>query len=247
MTDWAGWALLALVGALSSALNVVAGGGSFLTLPLLIFLGLPPTAANATNRVGVLLQSAGGAWGFHRHRLLDWSSLRWAALPASGGAVLGTWLALEVGDAAFRRILALLMVLVTLWTLYERGSSAARPGTAGPPPLLRTGLFVLVGVYGGFVQAGVGFFFMAVTTWLGIDLVRGNAIKLLSVLALTAVSLAIFAAEGRVDWPSGLALGLGGILGSLAGVHLTVRRGEAWIRRVVTAAVLAFAIKLWLG
>jgi hypothetical protein len=247
MHDWAGWFLLALAGAAASALNVVAGGGSFLTVPLLIFLGLPPTTANATNRVGVLLQSAGGAWGFHRHRLLDWSSLRWAAVPACGGAVLGTWLALEVGDDAFRRILALLMVLVTLWTLFDRGGPAPRRGPSARSPVLRSGLFVLVGAYGGFVQAGVGFFFIAVTSWLGLDLVRGNAVKLLSVLALTAVSLAIFAAEGRVDWPSGLALGLGGFLGSVAGVHLTVVRGEAWVRRVVTVAVLAFAVELWLS
>ncbi len=147
---------------------------------------------------------------------------------------------------AGRCLLALLMVAVTLWTLLARVEPAPerRRRDSG---LLTTGIFLLVGVYGGFVQAGVGFFILAATTHAGIDLVRGNAIKVLCVLVLTALSLAIFAANGRVDWPSGLALGAGSLIGGLLGVRLTVRKGDRWVRGVVTAAVVLFAIKLWFG
>jgi len=246
MSPEASYAILAATGALASALNVVAGGGSFLTLPVLIFLGLPPNVANATNRVGVLLQNVAGVWGFHRARVMGWDSLLWAGLPATIGAAGGTWLALSVSDEGFRRLLSLLMVAVTLWTLLARVEPA--PDTerrASPLPM--AGAFLLVGVYGGFVQAGVGFFILAVTTHAGIDLIRGNAIKVLCVLVLTTLSLAIFAAYGRVDWPSGLALGAGSLIGGLLGVRLTVRKGERWVRGVVTAAVVLFAIKLWFG
>ena len=104
---------------------MIAGGGSFLTVPLLIFFGLPATEANATNRLGVLVQNIGGVWGFHRHRVLDWRWALRASLPALAGAVLGTWLALQVGDREFRRILATLMIGVTLWTLLDRGGRLA--------------------------------------------------------------------------------------------------------------------------
>jgi uncharacterized membrane protein YfcA len=225
---------------------VIAGGGSFLTLPLLIFLGLPPTVANATNRVGVFFQSAAAVHGFHRRRLIDWRSAAWAGVPAALGAVGGTLLALVVSDAAFRRILALLMVMVTLWTLLAPQPRAHAGEASRWRRRLGIGLaFVLVGVYGGFVQAGVGFFILAATTWAGLDLVRGNAVKVLCVGVLTTLSLAIFAWSGKVDWPSGLALAAGSILGSEIGVRLAVGRGERWVRGVVTVTVVLFAVKLW--
>ena len=251
MDSWAGYVLLAGVGVVAGTLNVIAGGGSFLTLPALIFLGLPPGIANATNRVAILLQNAGAVWSFGRFGVLDRSSLLWAAVPAALGAIPGTWLALSISDRAFQKTLALLMVAVTLWTLWSPKQGPERQAVASSPAQprrLALGLgFFLTGLYGGFVQAGVGFLILAVTTVAGLDLVRGNAVKVLSILCFTSISLAIFAWQGRIDWPHGLSLACGNILGGLLGAHLTVRRGHAWVRRFVTVTILAFAVKLWLS
>jgi uncharacterized protein len=239
---------LAAGGCVASALNIVAGGGSFLTLPMLIFFGLPPTVANGTNRVGVLVQNLGGVWGFQRHGLLDWRWGLWAAAPAALGAVAGTGAALVVGDAAFRKILASLMVAVTLWTLLDPLRRGRRPALDGPGRARGVGVglaFLAVGVYAGFVQAGVGFLILAVTTMAGLDLVRGNAVKVLTILVSTVLSLGIFAWSGRVDWPAGLALAAGSAVGSQIGVRLTVLKGHRWVRGVVTAAVAVFAVLLW--
>lgn len=246
--SWVSPLLLLAAGFVAGVLNVVAGGGSFLTLPVLIFLGLPPTVANATNRVGVLLQNGSAVWGFHRYRVLDWRYLVWAALPATVGAVGGTWLALLVSDEAFKNILAVLMILVTLWTLRSpvREQAAALYPSVSSPSLLHALGFFVVGIYAGFVQAGVGFFILAVTTMVGLDLVRGNAVKVLIVLATAMISLLIFAWEGKVDWLLGLILGAGTILGALLGVRLTVLKGHRWVRGVVTVTVILFAIKLLL-
>jgi uncharacterized protein len=241
---------LALVAAgfAASVLNVLAGGGSFLTLPLLIFLGLPSVDANATNRLGVLTQNVGGVWGFHRHRLLDWRLVAEAAPPALVGAALGTWLALHVGDREFRRILATLMLVVTAFTLAGGGERLAARLRDFPRRSLVLGLgFFGAGFYAGFVQAGVGFFVLALCTVAGLDLVRGNAVKLAIILLTTALSLALFAALGRVQWAPGAALAVGSFAGSLVGVRLTVLKGHAFVRWVVTVAVVAFAVKLWLG
>ena len=249
MGDLSGYLLLFCVGCLAGALNVIAGGGSFLTLPVLIFLGLPPTVANGTNRVGIALQNMGAVWSFHRHGVLQWRYLLWAALPATGGAVLGTWIALWVSDQLFQKILAFLMVALTLWTLWDPLKAQHTPaGDSGKPPLkaiLGVGFF-LAGVYGGFVQAGVGFLILAATSLAGLDLVRGNAVKVLSVLCFTVVSLGIFAWQGRVHWGIGLTLAAGTLLGGLVGVHFTVLKGHRWIKGVVTVTILLFAVKLWL-
>jgi uncharacterized membrane protein YfcA len=239
---------LALAGFVASALNVIAGGGSFLTVPLLIFFGLPATEANATNRLGVLVQNIGGVWGFHRHRVLDWRwSLR-ASLPALAGAVLGTWLALQVGDREFRRILATLMIGVTLWTLLDRnGHLAGALGRLRHQHVVLGVGFALAGVYAGFIQAGVGFFILALVTVGGLDLVRGNAVKVFVILVTTALSLALFTWDGKVEWVAGTALAVGSLGGSLLGVRLTVLKGHTWVRGVVTAAIVVFAIKLWFG
>lgn len=250
MDHWSSYLLLFGVGSVAGVLNVVAGGGSFLTLPVMIFLGLPPTLANGTNRVGVVLQNVGAVWSFRRHGMIDWSYLLWAALPAMVGAILGSWVALRVGDELFQRILAFLMIAVTLWTLWDplKKMQLGASGSSQTPvvAVLAVGFF-LSGVYGGFVQAGVGFVILATTSLAGLDLVRGNAVKVLSVLCFGVVSLGMFAWQGQVDWWIGLALGTGMALGGLVGVKLTVLKGHAWIKRVVTVTIIVFALRLWFG
>jgi hypothetical protein len=242
------WALLFVVGVVCGAINTIAGGGSLLSLPALIFLGVPATVANGTNRVGILLQNVVATASFRRHRVLDLRALAWAAAPATVGAGLGTWLALQLGDSSFQRVLAWVMVAVSLWTLLGRRQMQRwRQGNGErKTSLLALGVgFFVVGIYGGFVQAGVGFLILAATSLAGLDLVRGNAVKVLAVMCFTVLSLAIFAWDGKVVWGLGLALGLGNALGGEIGVRLSMLKGERWIERVVTVAVIVFAIRLW--
>jgi len=242
--------LLFAVGLVAGTLNVVAGGGSMLTLPVMIFLGLPATVANGTNRVAILVQNVGAAWSFHRRRLTTVTWLGLAVPPAVAGAVLGTLLAVRIGDVAFQRILAVVLVGVAVWTVL-RPTPDAGGASAGPPEGLRrwafAGAFLLVGFYGGFLQAGVGFVILAVTSAGGLDLVRGNAVKVTLILCFTPLALALFAWSGKVDWVMGLALAAGNLLGGLAGVRLQVLKGHAWVRNVVTVTMVVFAIRLLIG
>ena len=243
-------ALLAAVGLVAGVLNVLAGGGSLLTLPVLVFLGLPPTVANGTNRVAILVQNVGAAWSFSRHGLLDARWLRLGVPPAMVGAVVGTWLAVEVDEATLQRVLALIMVLVAVWTVWNPVKPPVH-GRPAPPErtLARFGLmagFFVVGAYGGFIQAGVGFLILALLAGAGLDLVRGNAMKVTLVLCFTPLALAGFALNGMVDWGLGLSLAAGNLVGGLLGVRLNVRKGQDWVRRVVVVMVLLFAVRLWL-
>ena len=157
-----------------------------------------------------------------------------------------------ISDSAFQKTLAFLMVAVTVWTLWSpsgkkgSGSDESEPRRSVRPLALAVGFFA-VGVYGGFVQAGVGFLVLAATTAAGLDLVRGNAVKVLAILCFTGLSLGIFAWQGRVDWPLGFCLAGGTVLGGLLGARLTVRKGHGWVKNVVTVTILVFAVKLWLS
>jgi uncharacterized membrane protein YfcA len=246
MEDWQSYFLLLVTGTIAGTINIIAGGGSFLTLPLLIFLGFPASVANGTNRVAILLQNTVAIWSFNKEKVLDWRSMRWASLPAGLGAILGSVLTFWIDDAAFERILAVLMVVITLWTLWSPSSISGNLSGDRPRSLVILGFsFFLIGIYGGFIQAGVGFFLLAATSMAGLDLVKGNAVKVLTGQVFTIVSLVIFALQGKVVLEAGLILGAGTMAGGLIGARLTVRKGDAWVRRFVTSTILIFAVLLW--
>ena len=237
--------LLVPVGFVAGALNVVAGGGSFLTLPLLIFMGLPHNVANGTNRLAILIQTAGATAAFRRADAIPVSVMIRLGTAAVVGAGLGSTLAVHIGEAAFLRFLSIVMVLFTLFPLLHLSAPTREGGAARIGPGLLAG-FVVVGFYGGFIQAGVGFLSLGATSWAGYGLVAGNAIKVACIFLFSIVSLAVFAMNGVVDWGVGLTLGLGTFGGALVGARLTLRAGDRILRFVVAAATLAFAVALWL-
>ena len=241
-----GYLALFVIGFIAAVINVIAAGGSFLTLPLLLFLDLPASVANGTNRMGVLAQNLTAAVGFHRHQVLPVTWALKVSVPAVVGASLGVWAALNVPDLAFRRVLSIVMLAVTLGTLLHKslkGEQRSEPQRPWHWTML-AGFFV-AGLYGGFLQAGVGFFVLAMTSLAGFDLVRGNAIKVFAVMLLTLLSLTVFAGTGQVDWPAGIALALGNLLGGIVGVRVAVLKGHKWLEHVVTVTVIVFAILLW--
>lgn len=239
--------LLFFVGLVAGTLNVIAGGGSLLTLPVMIFLGLPPTVANGTNRVAILVQNVGASWSFYRRKLISKEWLLLAVPPAVVGAVLGTLAAVRIGDMAFQRILAVVLVGAAAWSVWRPVNPPEEGAPLPPVGGKRWGfaaLFFLVGVYGGFIQAGVGFVILAVTSAAALNLIRGNALKVALILGFTPLALALFAWNGKVDWAMGLALAAGNLTGAFVGVRLQILKGHTWVRNVVTVTTVVFAIRL---
>jgi uncharacterized membrane protein YfcA len=241
--------LLALAGVAAGVVNTLAGGGSLLTLPALIFLGLPADVANATNRVGVLLQSAVGVATHHRLGHMPWRAAPGPLVITAVGAAVGALLAIALGRDGLRPAIgaALLIALpLVFWPMPRaEGDAAARRGAAaGAARIL--GLFA-AGVYGGFVQAGVGIVLLAVLSGLGgLRLERANALKLLLVGAFTIPALLLFVAEDLVEWVPGFALAAGSMLGAVLGAHLNVRGGARLVRAAVVLAVAASGVRLLL-
>lgn len=240
---------LMLIGAgfIAGTINSIAGGGSLLTLPLLIFIGLPPTVANGTNRIAIFVGGIGATSSFHRRGLIPFAWVKFALPPALVGVALGTWGAMTIGDVAFERVLAGILVVAAAWMIWHPVTPPEGTGALEPDPdkrWLLGGAFFLLGCYSGFIQAGIGFLFLALLSANGLDLVRGNAVKVPLILAFTALAIPLFAFGGKLDWVAGLSLAVGQFFGAKLGVHLQVLKGQAWVRNVLTVAIVVFAIRL---
>jgi uncharacterized membrane protein YfcA len=233
---------LAATATAAGVVNTLAGGGSLLSVPLLVLLGLPGGIANGTNRVGILLQSSVAAGRF---RSLDVGGFRQSApvlLPAAAGSLIGAWGIAQASDALFERAFGVVMLLLLAPLLRELSAPRREPG--GPSPRLGprwAAIFFGIGLYGGSFQAGVGIPLLFVLAHAGFDLVRANAIKAIVVAVLTLTAVPVFVLEGQIAWGPAAVLVVGYSAGGAVGARLAVRGGERLIRPVLALAVVALA------
>ena len=247
MTAWEALAL-SFVGLLSGFVNTLAGGGSLLTLPALMLLGLPADVANGTNRLSVFAQSATGLWSFHQQGRLPKDSLGGVFLLAGSGTLVGAVIASQVRPEQLEGVLLWMLAAMAVVLTVAPAAAVAAPGEA--PRALRAspsgalGLF-LAGVYGGFIQAGVGFVLLWVLGGaLRMDLVRANAVKAFCTLVFGLLSLAVFVAAGQVAWGPAAALAVGTVFGARLGVRMAVR-APASLRWWLLAAVWVSCAAAW--
>lgn len=241
--------LLLIVGTLAGFINVLSAGGSMLTLPLLMFMGLPPQEANGTNRVSITLQSVAATLSFLRAgaRYIG-LSLR-LSVPAVIGSLVGAWLALQVSDVLFEWVLLVVMAGAAIMMLLPQPRLDTRPLTADRlTPLVYLAMFG-IGIYGGFIQVGVGILFILVLyRMLKIDLGQVNAFKVVIILVYTLPALGIFLYHDQVRWGYGLVLAAGSMLGAWLGVKVNVSsRGALWVKWLTIMVIVAIIIRLIVG
>jgi len=224
----------------------MAGGGSLLTLPALLLFGLPADQANASNRLSIVSQSATGVWGFARGGKLDTRAIAPILLPTMAGSLIGALAASRVpNDVLEYVLLGTMMAMATLLLVRPRSVTAApgeQPRWHDRRLAGMAGLFG-AGLYGGFVQAGVGFILLSVLGGvLRYDLMRANALKLVCTAVFSVVALAVFIPAGQVVWlPAALLAGYTAI-GSQIGVRFALRAPEGVIRWVIFAAVIGTCV-----
>ena len=232
-------------GILAGVINTVAGGGSIISLPLLIFAGLPATVANGTNRVAIVLQGVGAMAGFKKHGYTIGGEAWLLLIPTSIGALLGARLAVGLDEVTMRRVIGGVLVIM-LVPLLRKGRGQESEGPVSPPttPWVWP-VYLLIGAYGGFLQVGVGFMYLAFLVGVhNLDLVRANLLKIFFVLVYSVLVLGVFVLEDQVALGPGLVLAAGMAWGGWLGARLAVEKGERWIRVVLVVTILLSAVKL---
>ncbi len=242
--------LLVAIGIIAGFINTVAGGGSLLTLPILIFLGLPPAMANGTNRIALFFQNISAIAGFKSKGVFVFPFSIWVGISALLGAIIGAQFSVNIKGELFNQILAVVMVVVVIITIINpiKNPTEALEKLTGKHQYIGAIIFFFIGIYGGFIQAGVGFIILGTLTFVNhISLVKANSIKVFVVFTYTIAALFIFIMEGQVDWVYGLTLAAGNITGAWIASRWSVKKGDVWIRRFMIVMVTVMAIKLWFG
>lgn len=245
---WIEALILLGVGLFTGVINTLAGGGSLITLPLFIFMGLPSSEANATNRIGVFLQSLVAVGGFKSKGVSVFPYAFYVSITAVIGCIIGAYFAIDIKGPLFNKILAVVMVIVIILTVLK--PYLAHKGTleifTPRRKLLTIVLFFFVGLYGGFIQAGVGFLIIATLTGVhGFNMAKTNSIKSFVIVCYTLVALGIFWWEDQIRWDYGLTLAAGNSAGGWIASRWSVGIDDKWIRLILIVTVVGLAIKLW--
>lgn len=242
------YGILLLAGFAAGVINTLAGGGSLLTLPLLIFMGLPPSVANGTNRIGILIQALFGSVGYRSKGVSTFPFNIFLGIAAFFGSLIGAQIAVDIRGEVFNRILAVIMlVAVALLIFNSKTKELQLPERLTGKYLVYALIgFFFIGIYGGFINAGIGFIIILFLNNVNrLSLLRTNATKVSLVFIYTLGALALFAWNGAVNWSLGLVLAFGSSFGAWWSSRWSVDQGDGVIKVAMAVMVTAMSIKLW--
>lgn len=241
---WIEVVLLIVSGLLVGFINTLAGGGSIISLSILMFLGLPANVANGTNRVAIFIQNIAAVGSFRQQKVLDHKKGFWLAIPATIGSVIGALIAVDLNEAVIERAIAIVMLVMMFVILYkpQRWLKGKEELQKKKVTVWQMILFFIIGIYGGFLHMGVGYALLAgIVLGAGYDLVKANAIKVFIILIWAPVILVVFIYYGQVNYLYGIILSIGNVIGALVASRLAVKKGASFVRWVIIAVILLTA------
>lgn len=240
--------LLVLVGLIAGVINTIAGGGSLLTLPMLIFLGLPSSVANGTNRIAILIQNIFSISGFKSKGVSAFPFSIYLGISALLGSLVGARIAVDIKDEAFNKVLAVVMVVIVLFMVLKSKSTLEelKERIEGKYFWWSIVIFFFIGIYGGFIQAGTGLFMLlALSSINNMSLVKSNAVKVAVAFIYTIGAIVVFALNDKISWHHGLILAIGNSTGAWFASRWSVDKGDRVVKIFLVIMVIFMAIKLW--
>ncbi|PIB25438.1 integrase [Maribacter sp. 4U21] len=248
MEEWYHYPLLVVVGFAVGFINTVAGGGSLLSLPVLIFLGLPSNIANGTNRVAIVIQTALATAGFKSKGVSTFPFNAYLGIAAFLGSIIGAYIAVDVKGEVFNRILAIVMISVVFIIVFSPkiNFKDVEERLTGKYLWIGIVVFFFFGIYGGFINAGLGFLMILFLHYVNrMSLVRSNATKVSVVFLYMISALVVFALNDKVNWKIGLILAIGNGSGAWIASRYSVKKGDGFIKVFLVIMVIVMAVKLW--
>lgn len=243
--------ILALIigGVLVGFINTLAGGGSIISLSILMYvMGLPASVANGTNRIAITLQTLVASGSFKQQKVLDWKKGLKLGIPAVIGSILGAWIAVDIQEDIFEKAMAIIMILMLAFIFYKpqiwlKGREELIEKKVSPFLIF---IFFLIGIYGGFIHVGIGYLLLiSIVLGAGYDLVKANAIKVFIVLMYVPFSLAVFIYNDEVNYLYGFVLAIGNIIGAIVASRFAIKNGANFVRWVIVAVVIFTAANVF--
>lgn len=232
--------LLIAVGAFVGFINTVAGLATVISYSLFMIMGMPINIANATSRVGVLLQFSANSLIFKKEGLLDVKLATKVGIPVAVGALFGAEMAAVFRTDIIEVVTGILLPLIAMLLFVDKKKFSEKYHIAGGAKMspVKYVIFFIIGVYGGFTHAGIGLLVIFGSfIFLGQDLLHSNAIKQLTTVIYTPVALVIFAIHGQINWPVALIYAVGNVLGGVVASKVAIKWGEKFIKISVVAVV----------
>jgi hypothetical protein len=245
--DFSGLSIIFFASIIGGLFGTLVGGTSLITIPILIFLGLPPHTAIGTDRLGVAGLTTVGWYKFHQKGLIHYPVSLWLGVAALIGSFLGANLVLGISVGLLKKIIAAATVVILIIVIAQPrlGLEKRKRGIKGRA--YGTGIFIsfIIGIYGGFYGAMAGTFLLYVLLFIfDQTFLEGAATLKLTSLMMTTMAAVVFASKGAVDYPMAAAMFLGCAIGSYIGAHYSDRIGNVWIKRLFIFIVLIMAVKL---
>jgi uncharacterized protein len=241
---WVEITVLIIAGLMVGFINTLAGGGSVISLSVLMLMGLPAPVANGTNRIAIGIQTLTATANFKRKKVLDLKKGSLLGIPAALGSILGAWIAIDINESTFEVAMAVIMLVMMVFIIYNpkkllMGRQDLVDKKVTP---FQWVLFFFIGIYGGFIHVGIGYLLLAsLVLNAGYDLVRANAVKVLIVLMYIPFSFLVFLYYGEVNWTYGLIMTIGNVIGAYFASKLAVERGINFVKWVIVIVIIIMA------
>jgi len=242
--SWIEISVLIFSGLAVGFINTLAGGGSVISLSVLMLMGLPAPVANGTNRIAVTIQTLTAASVFKRQKVLDLKKGTILGIPSAIGSLIGAYIAVDINEAMFEKAFAVIMLVMLVFVFYNPdkyifGKQEKVDRKVTPLQWL---IFFIIGIYGGFVHVGIGYFLLAALILnVGYDLVRANAVKVLIVLLYMPFSFLIFMWQSEIHWVYGLVMTIGSVVGAYIGSHMAVKKGITFVKWSIVGVTVFMA------
>ena len=238
---WIEITVLIVSGLMVGFINTLAGGGSIISLSVLMMLGLPAGIANGTNRIAIAIQTLTATSSFKQQKVLETKKAIQLSIPAVIGSLIGAWIAVDINEATFEKAIGVIMLFMLVFILYKPQKYIHGNAEIANKPLNWKTYFIffLIGIYGGFIHVGIGYFLLAgIVLGAGLDLVKANAVKVFIVLLYTPFTIAIFLFNGQINWKYGLIMSIGNVAGALLASRLAVSKGVVFVKWVIVIVIL---------
>ena len=239
--EWIEITVLIVSGLLVGFINTLAGGGSIISLSVLMMLGLPAPVANGTNRIAIAIQTLTATTSFRQQKVLPLRKAVCLSIPAIIGSLIGAWIAVDINEAVFEKAIGVVMLIMLIFVLFKPQKYIyGRAIISDKPFTWKIYLaFFLIGIYGGFLHMGVGYFLLAgIVLGAGLDLVKANAVKVFIVLAYAPFTLFVFLWHNQVNWKYGLILAVGNVVGAFIASRMAVSKGVDFVKWVIVVVIL---------